>query len=300
MLPSIEGNVTVQADITSIVPAFEIEEMMHAAPMAPPILIQNGLADTGRKGTGTGNVIRLPRRDGVTVPAGTKAEGAAFSTVSTSLSHETLSGGWVGYSDYVTWESNKHGVKAAIEIVVADALQAMPDRVDRDGLALLATATTATSRSGTTLGDEDMITVRAAFAAKHPHRTGGGWVTCLNIAQARDWALDLKNNGGQQLAGNAQSNNAAAMQQIQEGFLGARHGMRHFVTDNVPTAAGDASGAVFSAGKGGPLVYRNWELIGWETDWRQDEKRWLFTVSAFYGWALRDQTNIHGIVSQAA
>jgi hypothetical protein len=291
---------TALADITSIVPAFKIDRMIQEANRSPPVMLQNGLVDGEVEGTGTGNVIRFARSTGTTVPAGNKAEGAAFTTVTSSLAHSTLSGGWVGYRDYITWEANMHGVERALSVVVMNAMQALPERVDIDLLALVGTAATSTSRTGTTLRDEDMITGRAAFAAKHPHRTGGGWCSVLNIAQARDWALDLKNNGGQQLGGNDQSNNAAAVQQIAEGFLSSRHGMRHFVTDNVDTAAGDALGGLFCAGDGGPLLYRVWQTIAWESEPILDEKRWLFVVSAYYGVAVRNQNDLHGLVSRAA
>lgn len=289
------------SDLTSVIPAFKIGRKLQEANRSPPIMLQNGLVDASSEGAGTGNVIRFARSTGTTVPAGNKAEGAAFTTVTSAVTHSDLSGGWVGYRDYISWESNVHALERALDLVIMNAMQALPERVDIDLLALLGTAATAsTSRSGTTLRDEDIITARAAFASQHPHKTAGGWCSVLNIAQARDWALDLKNNGGQQLGGNDQSNNAAAVQQIQEGFLASRHGMRHFVTDNVDTAAGDALGGLFAAGTGGPLLYRVWQVIEWDSEPIKDEKRWLFVVSAYYGVAVANQNDLYGLQSQAA
>lgn len=286
---------TTQSNITEIVPTERIEEMILGAHYSTPIALT--IAWGKAVGRGSGNNVEIPRRDGVTTNAGTKAESAEFGLVNTTLSNVSVSGGWVGHSDRVSWEANTHGVEAALDIVVTDGVEAIMDRVDSDGLSIGAGATNSSSFSGAALTEANVLTVKAAFNAQRPHK--GRRALVLYTTQVRDWGQDLIANGGNHLGGDAESQRVAELLGQADGFIGSRHKLALFESENVATAAGDATGFMCKMGKGGALAYRSWAPIGWEDEWEPRRKSWMVTIAANYGWVLSDQANIRGVVSRS-
>lgn len=286
---------TVAADITDVVPSETIERFIEAANLAPPTAL--AMAWTGVVGKGSGNNVVLPRFDNITVPAGTKAENDEFSLVASTTSSSNVAGGWVGYADRVSWESDNQSVINAVEAVVQNGVAHLRDRVDADGLSQLAGFTTDADFSGTGLTDERVLTALATFVGQHPNKTAAGRGAVLNIAQMRDYAQDLRANGGSQLGGDAESERVAALMGFREGFVGVRHRTQFFSSDNVQVSVGEADGALMQLGQFGPLAYRNWAPIDWEADWEPRRKAWMVVIAANYGWTLANQNNGIGLIS---
>jgi hypothetical protein len=288
---------TVLANITDIVPTEEIEDMILESHRSVPVALT--LAWGRSVGRGSGNNVQIARRNGVTTNAGTKAELANFALVNSTTDSVNISGGWVGHSDQVSWESDTHGIKSSLQLVIVDGVEALVDRVDVDGLAIGASASQSSDFSGQPLTEARVLTAKAAYNAQRPHKGMRGMV--LSTAQVRDWGLDLIANGGRHLGGDAESQRVADMLgSTADGYLGMRHKLAIFESDNVAIAAGDATGFICKMGLGGPLGYRSWAVISWESEWKPRGKFWEITVAANYGWGLIDENNIRGIVSQAA
>lgn len=285
------------ADLADIVPSEDIEAAL--APHLPPPLAL-ALAWAKPVGKGSGNNVVIPRFDNITIPAGTKVESAEFALVATTTSSENMSGGWVGHADRVSWEADNHGLIQAVQSVVGVGVMHLRNRVDVDGLAELANATTDGNHTGVALTDDFVLEDVALFESLDPHETPGGRGIVLSVGQVVDWVQDLKANGGEQIGGDAESERLAKMMGIRQGYRGVRHGLQVFASNNVSTAGADANGAILQMGDRGALAYRVWSPIDWEGEWEPRRKAWMVTIAANYGWGLSDPDNIIGVISLAA
>lgn len=286
---------TTLANIDDVVPTKHIEKMILGAHRSTPIALQ--IAWGEGVAPGSGNNLVIPRRVGVTTNAGNKAENDEFALVNSTTDSESLSGGWVGHSDRVSWESNTHAVESSLQLVITDGVEAIVNRVDVDGLTLLAGASNSSDYSGLALTEERVLVAKAAYVAQRPH--GGMHAFVMHTIQHRDWGLDLTANGGRHLGGDAESARVADMLNLRDGYVGVRHGLVLFSSMNVATAAGDATGAMCKMGVGGALAYRNWVPIGYESEWEQRRKAWMVTIAAYYGFAISDDANARAVVSRA-
>lgn len=286
---------TQQADITDIVPTEQIDGFLIGAHFSTPVALQ--LAWTDIVDRGSGNNVQIASRDEVTTNAGTKAESADFALVSSTTDSVNVAGGWVGHSDEVSWESDTHGVRSSLEIVVVGGVEAVTDRIDVDGLTIGSGAAANTSFAGSNLTETRVLTFKAAYTAQRPHAGMKGLV--LYTVQLRDWTQDLIASGGTHLGGDTESQRAADLMGFEDGFQGMRHKMGIFVSENVPTSAGNATGFVTNIGLGGALAYRSWAPLGWEQQWMPRGKLWEITVAANYGWVISDEDNIRGLTSQS-
>lgn len=286
---------TITTDLTTLINTEDIERLILGVHVSTPIALQFSWTDS--VGPGRGNNQQIPRINNVTVPAGTKAENADFTLVNASTAAENVSGGWVGYSDQLSWEAQNQPTTSGLQVIVSAGLPAISDRIDVDGLSTLAGATNSTSFTLAQLTDNGVLQALAAFIAQRPHQ--GDKFFAIYTTQYRDWAQDLNTSGGNQLGGNQESERVAALLGLTDGFVGVRHGLRIFSSENVPTAAGDATGAMGKMGMGGPLAYRSWAPIEWDTDWNSRSKSWIFTLATFYGWVLTDQANVHAVISRS-
>ena len=288
---------TTVADLTDLVPTEKIESFIEGANLAPPTAL--AIAWTGAVGKGSGNNVVLPRFDNITVPAGTKAENADFALVPSTTSSSSVSGGWVGHSDQVSWESNNQSLVDSVRATIENSVAHVRGRLDADGLGTLAGFTTDGGPGvAQPLTDDDVIAALATFVAQHPNPSAGGRGVALGIAQVRDWAQDLNSAGGAQLGGDAESERVAQVMGFREGYVGVRHRLQIFVSGNVSITGGGADGAMMNLGRGGPLVYRSWAPLGFESEWQPRGKRWETTVAANYGWTLANQNNGIGLISQ--
>ncbi len=282
-------------DITEVIPTEQIENMILGVHVSTPIALQFAWTDV--VGPGRGNNQQIPRINNVAVPAGTKAENADFTLVATTTDAENVSGGWVGYSDDLSWEAANQPQVPGLQVLVAAGVPAVTDRVDVDGLSIMAGASNSSSFAGLALTDDRVLTAKAAYLAQRPH--AGQKFFAIYTTQHRDWAQDLNANGGNQLGGNAESERVANLLNLRDGFVGVRHGLAIFTSENIATAAGNATGAMGKMGMGGPLAYRSWAPLAWEAQWFGRGKRWEFTIAAYYGWVITDEANIRSVVSQS-
>ena len=286
---------TISSDFSEVIPSEEIEQMVLDANLATPIAIS--LAWSRVVGRGRGNNVRIPSRSGLTVPAGTKVENADFSLVSQTTTDVGISGGYVGLADELSSELEHDATVDAVREIIENASAHIQDRADADGLALLATTTNDSDFGANPLTDANILTALAAYVQQNPNKTPAGMGLVLNAVQVRDYGLDLRTNGGGQIGGDAESERVASMLGNRQGFLGVRHGLQTFMSNNVDVTGGIASGAILTLGTGGALAYRLWEPIGVETRRLPRGKKWELTIAARYGWALSKQANIRGIQS---
>lgn len=288
---------TTMANLNDLIPTEEIEAAMGPH-LPPPTAL--AMASSRAVGKGSGNNVQIPRFDSVILtPAGNKVENDEFPLVATTTSRTNIAGGWVGYSDHVSWESDKHSLVDAVLAVITRGVIDIRNRVDRDGLAQLANATTDANFTGQPLTDDRVLTALATFETLNPHDTPGGRGIALTPGQVLDWVQDLKVNGGEQLSGDAESERLAKIMGARQGFVGVRHALQIFKSNNVSLTGADANGAIVQMGEGGALAYRSWNPIMWESEWRPRRKAWEVTISANYGYGLPSPNNLIGVISLA-
>jgi hypothetical protein len=287
---------TVLANLLSVTPTEMIE---RALPAKIPIPIALALAWAAAVGKGSGNNIQIPRWLAPTVPAGTKAENDEFPLAEMDSDHENISGGWVGYSDLVSSEADMHTVENVLAAVIRTGERMIRNRVDVDGLAMLAFADNDEDNTGNALTDDMVLDALALYDTLNINETASGRGLPLTPGMHRAWVDDLKTNGGDHLGGDAESERIAAFFGARMGFIGVRHGVQLFKSNNLSLTGADANTAILPLGEGGPLAYRVWSPVMWEEEWMPRRKAWEITLSANYAWGLADPGNLVGLIALA-
>lgn len=288
---------TVLADLLPVTPTEMIERALGPHLPMPTAL---ALASAKPVGKGSGNNIQIPRWIATEAPPGTKTESDEFELVTASMDAENISGGWVGYSDLVSYESNQHTLVDSVQSVIGLGIRALRNRVDVDGLGELANAANDDNNTGAALTDDHVLDALALYDTLNVNETEAGRGMVITPGMHRAWIDDLKTNGGQHLAGDAESERIAQMFGARQGFVGVRHGVQIFKSNNVLLSGADANSAILPIGDGGALAYRVWETIDWASEWIERRKAWEVTVSVNYGWGLSDPDNLVGLITLAA
>jgi hypothetical protein len=285
------------ANVLPVTPTEMIEEALGPHYPMPTAV---ALAYSKAVGEGSGNNVQIPRWLRTTAPTGTKVESDEFTIVEASMDQENISGGWVGYRDRVSYESNKHSLADVVRGVIALGIRSIADRADVDGLAELANATNDEDNTGVALTDDHVLDALALYDTLDVNETSAGRATVITPGMHRSWIGDLKTNGGEHLAGDRESERIVQLFGARQGFVGMRHGVQIFKSNNVSLTVADANAAIFPIGEGGALAYRVWETIGFSSTWEDTRKAWDVVIAANYGWGLSDPENLVGLINLAA
>lgn len=290
---------TTSTSYTESILAEMIEERVQKIHLAPPVFFS--VADVKAVPAGAGATVRLLRSESISAPvAGTKTEDAEFNLVEHTLAEASVSVGTVGYSARPTYELLNDSSIDAMSIIIRDGYALLGNRMDSDGLALTTSFTPIASFAGLALTDARVITALATYHAANPNDEGRMPAFVLNHIQLRDWTNDLASSGGGHLGGDAESAAVAQLIGPARGYKGVKHGLAVFMSTNVPVAGGDASGAIFPMGDGGPLAFRSWRGATVEADKIPRRQSIELTISARYGVAIADPSNGVEVLSDGA
>ncbi|MGH1344338.1 MAG: hypothetical protein ACRBN8_22455 [Nannocystales bacterium] len=286
---------TTIVDFADIIPTEDQQQAIIEAHVPKPVFLS--LAWAEGVGQGHGPNVRFTGLGLPTVPAGTKAEGAAFAFAGQSMSSHNLAAGYVGFSDNFSRELNYDATLDAFRILVRNALKALVQRGDNDGASLLESATNSTT-FGAALTEDDIDDVFAQFVVQNPNSES--WGVVLHPFQIRDLNRDIRANGGTYLGGAGASEEIRKQMGYGQGYVGRRGMLDYWVSNNTPITAGNGTGAMLSQGDYGALAFRSWEAMTVEDIYQPGSKNWELTFSARYGWVITDEAEIHAIVAPAA
>ena len=286
---------TTTSDFADIIPQEDQRQAILEAHVPTPVFLQ--LAWTSGVERGHGPNVRFTGLGLPTVPAGTKAENAAFAFAAQSMSSHNLTGGYVGFSDVFSKELDYDSTVSAYRILVRNAMKALVQRGDTDGAGLLESATNSTT-FGASLAEDDMDDVFASFVVQNPNNEN--WGVVLHPFQMRDLNRDIRANGGTYLGGAMASEDVRRQMGWGQGYVGKRGMLNYWVSNNVPITVGVGTGAMLSVGDYGALAFRSWEEMTVEDKYEPGNKNWELTFAARYGWVISDEAEIHAIEAPAA
>lgn len=289
------SNDTTRSDITEVVPAERIEASLQQANLPIPIFPSIAWADVVPPGVGS--TCNLPTLSADAVPSGNKTEGDEFAGVTLDTSEVTITGGYVGFSRFLSIESIND---AAIDVVAASTMNAMRylmDRLDTDGFVLNDSLTTNETHAGVALTDAHVQSAITKYMLLDA--SPGPMVLVLNPKQIGDWSLDLSQSGGAYLGGDAESARVGAMIGPAAGFKGVKHGCEVYVSNNCPVASGDATGILCLKGMFSPLAMRSWAPLKVEQQLKPERQQVWLTYSLRYGVGLANQNGVK-IISDGA
>lgn len=281
-------------DFADIIPQEDQNQAILEAHVPKPVFLS--LAWAAGIGSGHGPNVRFTGLGLPTVPAGTKAENAAFPLASQSMSSHNLTGGYVGFSDLFSKELDYDSTLSAFRILVRNALKALVQRGDTDGASLLESATNSTT-FGAALTEADVDDVFAQFVVQNPN--GDSWGVVLHPFQIRDLNANIRANGGTYLGGGMASEEVRRQMGYAPGYVGKRGPLDYWVSNNVPITLGVGTAAMLSQGEFGALAFRSWEAMTVEDDYIPRNKHWELTFATRYGWVISDEAEIHAFEAPA-
>lgn len=286
---------TTTADFADIIPQEDQEQYIIEANVPKPVYLSLSWAEGVDRGHGPN--VRFTGLGLPTVPAGTKAENAAFPFASQSMSSHNLSGGYVGFSDLLSKELDYDATRSAFKIMVRNALRALVLRVDRDLAATTASATNSTT-FGAALTEADIDDVYAQFVVQNPN--SDDWGIVLHPFQLRDVNASIRAAGGTYLGGGNASEEVRRQMGYRQGFVGRRGNLDYWSSNNVPITLGVGTGAIMSQGDFGALAFRSWEAMTVEDKYEPGSKFWELTFANRYGLTITNEAEIHAIEAPAA
>jgi hypothetical protein len=289
------ANDTVRSDITEVVPAERIEASLQQANLPVPVFPTIAWADVVPPGTGS--TCNLPSVSADTVPAGTKTEGDEFAGVTLDTSEVTITGGYVGYSRFISYESIHDTAIDVVAVSTMTATRYIIDRLDTDGFVLNDSITEDETHAGIATTDEHILSAITKYNLLDA--PAGQMVLVLNPKQIGDWALDISQSGGAYLGSDAESARVASLTTVGQGFKGVRHNCQVYMSNNLPVAAGDATGILCIAGMFSPLAMRSWAPLRVQQQDKPERQQVWLTYSVRYGVALANDNGVKIITDGA-
>ena len=183
---------------------------------------------------GTGSSIVIPRLAAIAVPAGTKTEAGEFDLVESSTDGETLTSGWVGYTDRVSDELSYDATEDATVLVVQHGLEWLGNRVDADLMTIGASFPTDSDFTDLALTQSRFLEAQADFKANLP--VPGMSAGAFGLQQMADLKADLASNGGSHFGGDVASQQLKELLDLSFGYEGALYGQAVFSSANVVDA----------------------------------------------------------------
>ena len=234
------GTFTSAADVEEVVETEKLSAFIQGFEYARPVGLSAAWARQGQ-----GSIpVRFARWGEVTVPAGTKTESDNFADAEIASAEESITPGLVGFrfplSDEMTVQS-LGGIPAS---ALAQAMQALVNRMDDD---ILASSTSATNTTGAVTDEYTLSRFRSDL--------GAYWALKIPAAPMGH-VLTLSLDGGIQLASSLGSTAALFARQEgdtlrlgpEAGFLGSLYGVAVYASPNVPTESTGHSGMLTPIG----------------------------------------------------
>lgn len=277
---------TTSTQLTSVIPPERIEEGIRKANRTTPIAL--AIADADSVGQGLGNTVSIPKETGITIPSGTKSENAEFPVVQLGYTDQTGTAGTVGATFLLSRESSYDAIVTAFDRGARTVVSDLVQRVDGDGLDLILGSSHTQNYTGQDLTDARLLTALATFHAQKPDLDGNDIALAVPAIPLRDLGLDLTQSGAGYLGGDAESMEVRELLGPGLGFKGVRHGIRIFLSQNVPTTGNDANCPLVVMGGMSAWAYRSWRVIEVEDEYIPKKQAWEVTVSARYSWFTAD------------
>lgn len=295
---AVVGNTTVRSNVTEIVPAEWIQASIIRVKRPSPLFVS--LANVDIVPAGVGSTVNIPRQSEQAVPAGTKTEGDVFTIVQMDTSEDTMTGGFVGYTVRISYETIHDAKFDMLDLATTEAIAGLMNRVDSDGFALCSSLSNVGVDVGTAaLTDADVQEAVRQFNEQNPIVSGMP-VGVLNAKQLLDWSLDLAQNGGTPLGADAQSQQAAALGTFGQGLKGIRHGVAWYLSNNIPVATGEATGFIGASGALSPFWLRSWQELMIKQEDVPTYASVDVTYMLRYGVAIADDDQAVSITSDGA
>lgn len=242
-------------------------------------------------------VHKFPRYAKSDVPAGTKTEGDAFSTVAASTDGVDATAGVVGLGRELTDEANQDsGVE--IESLIKMNERGLAERITSDLLSLNTSATNQTDESGNAFDLTIWGEAKTAFLAQNPN----GMPQQLAFIAHTDTIGQLEAAMRTTAAGYAsREDTGSALFNALRGFKGVFEGISVFETTLIPqNDATNWSGAFAVIGPNGVYGLASW----WDVRHRMQPANNKATQEVYssvrYGYALTDHANIHEVITVKA
>ena len=290
------SNDTVSSDIAEIIPSERISQALQYANLPEPVVLRIGWSEAVPPGTGA--TCNLPSVSADAVPAGNKTEGDEFARVTLETSELTVTGGYVGFGRFMSYEAINDAAFDVVAISTQNAVRYIMDRIDADGFVLNDSLTSAESHAGAALTDEHVLQALTTYMLLDVSK-GAPKALVLNPKQIGDWTKDLSQSGGAYLGGDAASQSVAQLIGPDAGFMGVKHGCQVFVSNNCPVAAGDATGCLVPMGTFSPLAFRSWDPLRVQQENVPGRTGVDVWYSVRYGFALANQNGVK-IISDGA
>lgn len=234
---------TSATDVEEVVPTEELSSFVLGYEYARPV----GLACAWAQ-PGTGSIaVRFPRFGSISVPAGTKTESDVYTDVEIATAENTITPGLVGFRMPLSSEMTVQSLGGIPAQVLAQAIDALADRMDSD---ILSSSTSATNTAGAVTDDYTLSRFRSDLSTYRglniPTSPMGH---CLNLHE--NGAVDLLDSMGSTAAVFAKEDGDTLRIGPNAGYLGNLYGVAVYSSSNTPTDSTGHSGLLT------PIGFRN-------------------------------------------
>ncbi len=282
---------SVSSDITEVIPGESIPNYIESFHYGPDL---SGIVPWVEPvPDGTGPVFVFPRADELTVPAGAKVEGNAFTEVVFTTDQTLATSGVVGMTLRLSGEAQKDARGGMPRSMLDQGLKAMRRRLNSDMFATTLGATSTIGDDATAFNMAHVAAGAALFEGLSPESNAIGLV-CSPVQYgtlAADWL----------------SSNAAILSTLDRdemlrptpGYKGRWAGLEVFVTPHAATDTGTINGAITALGRGSGFGVAVWHGIQAVEDPEPGNYRTAWHMSARYSCVLTNPANLTELVSSA-
>lgn len=239
--------------------------------------------------------VRMPRWNSISVPSGTKTEGADFSQVAPDTTEESITPGIVGMEIPLTDEAKAGSVIGIPEQLLIEGINAMSNRMDTDGHAV---STSATNTAGTTATVLNRVAMNAYATAYRALNLPAGWRNAFVVGNSgyRDLEED-------EVLQSATKDMGFAAFASASGYQGTYGSFDLFLTQNIATEGPGRSNYMTPIGNGrSGIAYAITQRIVVESNrgvLGARSARDFHVFRAWYGTGLRNRTRLLECLSRA-
>lgn len=275
---------TSASDVTHVVPTELLSDFVQGFEYARPVGMACAWARPGK-----GSIqVSFPRWGQVTVPSGEKTESDQFSDAEIATAENTITPGLVGFRFPLSDEMQEQSLGGIPASALAQALQALIDRMDSD---ILSSSTSATNTAGAVTDDYTLSRFRSDLSEYRsldiPFAPNGH---CLNLHE--NGAVDLLDSLGSTAAVFAKQDGDTLQLGPSAGFLGSMYGIAVYSSSNTAVEGAGHSGLMTPIGmnaSGFGLVLQ--EMPGVVTTRGDDATNRAVTFYHFRAWYGAGLTN---------
>lgn len=274
------------ASVPDFVPVEKIEgAIARGLNLAPNTILS--LVDTGTVGDGEGNNVQLTLdAQDVEIPDGTVGELEEAPIIDFGSDSVNITDGTVRFGFIVSNRLQQSGKIKAMERATFLGTRYLMRRIDLDGFSLFSSFANVSNFTGNDLTEARWLQAMFAYETQEPDTAGGGTAFIAGSTQYLDWSSDINANGGNWTAAEKASAEIEQLMRPGSGYVGMRHGVALFKTNNCPTTGTDRLAAFLAIGMTSPIAYRNWEPVQVSIEWDNSRDAYIVWFKCRYGFAL--------------